>query len=177
MSHLKNVDQKHPSRASSKALRKELMRTEGEREKLSSLGAEDSGNSSCECSHAEGTTNVELDFTVVTTGNRTNDSFSELPNIHQNSFHVVLILVLILVLATGVVLFLQMIVSQRRRENVCPELRLHHLPSRRRQTPNSSPPQTVVEDIEPYDVFQQKENVLYLSSRAHSCSTISSVLT
>ncbi|XP_078786723.1 uncharacterized protein LOC110016526 [Oryzias latipes] len=141
---------------------------------LSSLGAEDSENSSCECVHAVGTFTVELNITVVTTGNRTIDSFLK-PTDKENLYGWMWVLVLVLV--SGILLGVFCRCLSLRRENICPELHLHRLPSRRRQRPASSPPQTLVEDVEAYDVFLQTENVLYEPCRAHSCSTISSVLT
>ncbi|XP_023142528.2 uncharacterized protein LOC111579466 isoform X1 [Amphiprion ocellaris] len=115
--------------------------------RVSNLTPNDSGNYTCQCSYLEGTYTLHLSITVEGDEDGTTISSTE------TSFFFILTGVIVFVIIFGLILGF-----------ICRKT-CH---SRRQQLPITSLPNTETEEIEPYSVFMQKENVLYSTARPHS---------
>uniref|UniRef100_UPI0037E758AA uncharacterized protein isoform X2 n=1 Tax=Semicossyphus pulcher TaxID=241346 RepID=UPI0037E758AA len=105
---------------------------------LTGLTPEDSGTYSCECSTPDGTNKLHLNITVE--GDEDTSSITEMP------FMFLVTGVVTFSIITGVILgFIHRAIRHGR---------LHELPT-------NLPVTEHVEDIEPYDIFLQRENGLY----------------
>ncbi|CAI5689454.1 unnamed protein product [Oreochromis niloticus] len=127
---------------------------------LTNLTAEDSGNYTCECVHTGGTEKLHLNVTVE--GTKRDEVTTSPTESHLSLSFYVLIGVLIVLIISGVILGLIYVRKWHRIRQVpitSPEIITD---------PGNTEAYMAAGEIEPYSIFMQKENGLYLTSKINT---------